>query len=114
MDLSVTAVEALRPPKPDDLAALDISPSLVQDLFLRSLREERISSLGALRERLKLPVPVLESLFRQLRQQQLLDVKGMSGMDYSFSLSQAGRVLAAERASVSGYVGPAPVSLSAY
>ncbi|HLY17628.1 MAG TPA: hypothetical protein VKR61_10415 [Bryobacteraceae bacterium] len=105
---------AFQPFKPETLADLDISGTLVQDLFLRTVREEGISSLVSLRDRIKLPVPMLEAAFRQLRQQQLLDVKGMTGMDYSFGLSQAGKALAAERAAVSGYVGPAPVSLAAY
>jgi hypothetical protein len=114
MNDTITEVEPFHPPKPESLEALDISPTLVQDVFLRSLREEGLSSLGSLRDRLKLPVALLESVFRQLRQQQLIDVKGMVGRDYSFSLSQAGRTLAAERATVSGYSGPLPVSLNAY
>jgi hypothetical protein len=105
---------AFRPSKPEKLADLDISPTLVQDIFLRSVREEGESSLTGLRQRLKLSTPVLDSVFRQLRHQQCLDVKGMQGSDYSFSLTQAGRTMAAERAAVSGYAGPAPVSMTAY
>src|SRR4051812_22283358 len=81
---------AFRPAKPERLSNLDISPTLVQDIFLRSVREEGQSSLSGLRERLKLPVSILEAVFQQLRQQQCLDVKGLQGSDYSFSLSQAG------------------------
>jgi predicted ATPase with chaperone activity len=67
-----------------------------------------------LNETLKLSYPVLETLFHQFRNQQLLEVKGMSGNDYSFSLSVAGRAAAAGRNSVCQYVGPAPVSLQQY
>jgi hypothetical protein len=45
-----------------DLADLDISPTLVQDLFMRTVREQGQSSLGSLRERLKLPPAVLEPI----------------------------------------------------
>jgi hypothetical protein len=86
----------------------------VQDLFVRTVREQGQSSLGSIRERLKLPHTVLEPVFRQLRQQAYLDVKGMQGNDYYFGLTAAGKALAAERASICSYAGPAPVSLAAY
>ena len=103
-----------RPAPPENLAALDISATLVQDLFLRSVREEGQSSLSSLLERTKLPLAVLEPTFRHLRQQQCLDVKGARGDDYSFCLTTAGKNLAIERASFSSYAGPAPVSLEEY
>ncbi|MGA3076393.1 MAG: AAA family ATPase [Bryobacteraceae bacterium] len=105
---------AFWPPLPEALADLDISPTLVQDLFMRTVREQGTSSLGSLRERLKLPHMVLEPVFRQLRQQSYLDVKGMQGNDYYFGLTAAGKALALERASMCAYAGPAPVSLPAY
>jgi hypothetical protein len=67
-----------------------------------------------LRERLKLPHMVLEPVFRQLRQQAYLDVKGMQGNDYIFGLTATGKTLAAERATICAYAGPAPVSVEAY
>jgi hypothetical protein len=105
---------AFRPAQPETLADLDISPTLVQDLFVRTVREQGQSSLGSLRERLKLPHTVLEPVFRQLRQQAYLDVKGMQGNDYFFGLTAAGKTLASERSSICAYAGPAPVSLAAY
>ena len=105
---------AFWPPQPETLADLDISPALVQDLFLRTVREEGQSSLASLNERLKLPHAVLEPVFRQLRQQQYLDVKGMQGNDYRLGLTAAGKGLAAERAAICSYAGAAPVSLAEY
>ncbi|MGD0364590.1 MAG: AAA family ATPase [Bryobacteraceae bacterium] len=110
----MVGMPAFRPPLPETLADLDISPTLVQDLFVRTVREQGQSSLGSLRERIKLPHTVLEPVFRQLRQQAYLDVKGMQGNDYYFALTNAGKALAAERASICAYAGPAPVSLAAY
>jgi len=102
------------PVQPESLNDFDISPTLVQDLFIRTVREQGQSGLTSLAERLKLPNMVLEPVFRQLRQQGYLDVKGMQGNDYCFTLTAAGKVLAAERASICAYTGPAPVSLAAY
>jgi ABC-type multidrug transport system fused ATPase/permease subunit len=105
---------AFWPAQPPTLAELDISPTLVQDIFMRTVREQGQSSLSSLRERLKLPPAVLEPVFRQLRQQAYLDVKGIQDNDYHFGLTAAGKALAAERASMCAYAGPAPVSLAAY
>ena len=110
----VVKTPAFWPAQPEGLADLDISPSLVQDLFVRTVREQGQSCLASIRERLKLPHMVLEPVFRQLRQQAYLDVKGMQGNDYYFGLTAAGKALAAERASICAYAGPAPVSLGAY
>lgn len=102
------------PEQAESLADFDISATLVQDLFVRTVREQGQSGLTALRDRLKLPNMVLEPVFRQLRQQAYLDVKGMQGNDYRFGLTASGKALAAERASICAYAGPAPVSLAAY
>jgi hypothetical protein len=112
--LPASKTPAFWPAQPEALADLDIPPTLVQDLFVRTVREQGQSSLGSLRERLKLPHMVLEPIFRQLRQQAYLDVKGMQGNDYYFGLTAAGKALAIERASICAYAGPAPVSLAAY
>ena len=44
----------------------------------------------------------------------MLEVKGMLGNDYSFSLTTTGRALATARNEVCQYVGPAPVSIQQY
>jgi MoxR-like ATPase len=49
-----------------------------------------------------------------MRQQQLVEVKGMSGNDYNFVLSQAGKQMANERFQVSQYAGACPVSIKDY
>ncbi|HLY16001.1 MAG TPA: hypothetical protein VKR61_02195 [Bryobacteraceae bacterium] len=105
---------ALWPLQPEALADLDISPSLVQDLVVRAVREQGESGFASLSARLKLPNMVLEPVFRQLRQQAYLDVKGMQGNDYRFGLTASGKAMAADRAAICAYAGPAPVSLAAY
>lgn len=72
------------------------------------------SSLHRLSRQLKLSIPIIDSTFRQMRSQQLVEVKGMQGNDYQFTLSAAGRQLASERFQVNQYAGPCPVSLRDY
>jgi len=102
------------PPIPRDLEGLGISPGLVTDLVLRRLAVEGTTTLVSLGQVLKLPGGVIHGVFNNLRQQQLIEVKGMVGNDYRISLSASGRALASERMQASQYSGPAPVSLKAY
>jgi hypothetical protein len=104
----------IRPMIPDRIEDLGISRSLVSDLVLRYLWLHGTATLTNLNETLKLSFPILESLFHQFRQQQLLEVRGMIGNDYSFSLTSSGRALATARNEVCQYVGPAPVSIQQY
>jgi hypothetical protein len=106
--------QSARPVIPDRLDDLGIRRALVNDLVLRYLWLHGTGSLTVLNETLKLSFPVLESLFHQFRQQQLLEVKGMIGNDYSFTLSAAGRTMATARSEMCQYVGPAPVSINQY
>ena len=81
------AATELRPIIPDRFEDLDIPRSLVGDLILRYLWLHGSGTLTSLNETLKLSFPVLETMFHQFRQQQLLEVKGMVGNDYSFTLT---------------------------
>lgn len=103
-----------RPAIPDRIEDLEIPRSLVADLILRYLWLHGSGSLTALHDTLKLSFPVLETMFHQFRQQQLLDVKGMIGNDYSFTLTGSGRAQATARSEICQYVGPAPVSIQQY
>ncbi|SPE34855.1 AAA ATPase [Candidatus Sulfopaludibacter sp. SbA3] len=106
--------QEVRPTIPDRIEDLGIPRSLVSDLILRYLWMHGAGTLCALHETLKLSFPILEGMFHQFRQQQVLEVKGMVGNDYSFSLTSSGRALATARNEVCQYVGPAPVSIQQY
>lgn len=103
-----------RPIIPDRIEDLGISRAVVSDLILRYLWLHGSGTLSSLHQTLKLSFPLLEALFHQFRQQQLLEVKGMVGNDYSFSLTSSGRAQATARNEVCQYVGPAPVSIQEY
>jgi predicted ATPase with chaperone activity len=102
------------PTIPDRVEDLGIPRAVVADLVLRYLWLHGSASLEVLHGVLKLSYQILEALFHQFRQQQLLEVKGMLGNDYSFSLTSAGRALASTRTEVCQYIGPAPVSIQDY
>jgi predicted ATPase with chaperone activity len=102
------------PVPPQTIEDLAVPQTLVMDLMLRRLLLEGYTTLHSLTQKLKLSIEVIDFVFRHMRQQQLVEVKGMIGNDYQFSLSAAGRALASERFQISQYAGPCPVSLRDY
>jgi hypothetical protein len=96
------------------LADLRIPKSVVMDLILRHLHLDGMTSLEVSSRTIKVSIPILDLLFRELRQQHLVEVKGSVGEDYAFILTNAGRDLATERFRICRYVGPAPVSIRDY
>jgi hypothetical protein len=105
---------AFNPAIPQSFNDLGISESLVLDLVLRRMLIEGHCSLASLSRSLRLSVPIVDLVFRHMRSQQLVEIKGMNGNDYNFTLSVAGKQLAGERFQVSQYAGACPVSLKEY
>ena len=105
---------SFHPSIPQNFKDLGIPENLLLDLVLRRMLIDGFSSLASLSESLRVSVPVIDTIFKHMRQQQLVEVKGMLGNDYNFVLSQAGKQLANERFQVSQYAGACPVSLSEY
>src|SRR5579862_6872943 len=105
---------AFNPAIPQNFAELGISESLILDLVLRRMLIEGYSSLQGLSRSLRVSVPIIDLAFKHMRSQQLVEIKGMSGNDYNFTLSGGGKQLAAERFQVSQYAGACPVSLKEY
>lgn len=102
------------PAVPQTIEELGISQTLMLDLMLRRLLLEGSSTLQTLAGKLRVSIPVVDQVFRYMRQQQLVEVKGMIGNDYHFMLSGAGKTLASERFQISQYAGAAPVPLTQY
>lgn len=111
---SVQLRSRFQPKVPQTYEELGISQSLVLDLVLRRLLLEGFSTLESLSNSLRVSIPIIDVAFRHLRQQQLIEVKGMIGNDYSFVLSQAGKQLASDRFQISQYAGSCPVGLKDY
>ncbi len=105
---------AFHPAIPQSFKQLGIPESLVLDLVLRRMLIEGYSSLAGLARSLRVSIPIIDAVFKHMRGQQLVEIKGMTGNDYNFMLSQAGKQLAGERFQVSQYAGACPVSLSEY
>src|ERR1700720_4222652 len=105
---------AFYPITPEKMEDTGVSEGLLLDLMVRRLSLEGTANLAGLGEKLKLSYPVVDHLFRTMRQHHLVEVKGMLGNDYWIPLSGQGRTLASERLLISKYAGAAPVSLNEY
>jgi hypothetical protein len=99
------------PPPPARIEDLGIPEHLLIDIALRHVSLRGLCSIHLLAQLMKLSVECAEAIFRRLSDQQYFETRRMSGDDYVFSLSAAGRRLASERALILRYAGPAPVSL---
>jgi DNA-binding MarR family transcriptional regulator len=99
------------PQAPSKLQDLDIPVTLVEDLILRYLYNKGSGSTRKLSDALKLPFPVIDAVFQQMRKRQLFEVTGLKGNNYFFTLSEPGRKQAFDRLQISHYAGPAPVSV---
>jgi len=85
------------PKVPQNFADLGVPESLVLDLMLRRAVIEGFCSMAGLSRSLRVSMPIVDLVFKHMRSQQLVEIKGMSGNDYQFTLSGAGKQLATER-----------------
>ena len=100
--------------QPKNRNTLDIPFNAILDLVLRKTLAEETTSLIRLSKSLGLSGGILTEAFDELRGRKYLDVQGMSGNDYSFSLTTFGREEARNRFEMCQYSGIAPVSLDTY
>jgi DNA polymerase III delta prime subunit len=105
----------LAPLAPTDPRDVGISLATLRDLALKTAYTVSQFNTEWAARQLCLPQVLVGELLEQIRADQLLDVLGSSGpFGLRFAISSRGRERAARLLQVSGYVGPAPVSLEAY
>ena len=107
--------DGFAPQAPTTLAETGIDPAVLADLALKAAYTVPNFITEWAARRLHLPLQLAQQLFEQLRQDRLVEVLGQSGpFSYKFAVTQRGRERAGRLVEISGYVGPAPVSLEAY
>jgi hypothetical protein len=107
--------QELAPQAPTDPSDAGISPAVLRDLALKAAYTvPQFTTEWAVRQ-LCLPQVLVGELLEQLRTEQMLEILGSSGLfGFRYSISGRGRERAARLMEISGYVGPAPVSLESY
>jgi hypothetical protein len=103
------------PGAPSTIRETGMDASILQDLALKSAYTATQFTTEWAARRLRLPQLLVGEILEQLSGDMLLDVLGQAGpFAFRYSISQRGRERAARLLEVSGYVGPAPVSLDSY
>jgi len=87
---------------------------LLEELVLKQVFLDGTTSISRLIAATKLDYTAVEAVFRSMQREQLLNVKGVEGYNYEFSLTAKGLHSAEAAFRKSQYTGPAPVPLAAY
>lgn len=92
-----------------------VDQEILLDLMLRLASTAPQFTTDWAASRIRLTMPVAEELLQILKKQELVTILGQVGiLNYRYAISQRGRERAARLLEISGYVGPAPVTLDAY
>ena len=112
-----TPVEGAHVPQPGSVEETGLELSSLVDLTLKTVHFAGRPSGRRLASQLALPFSVTDELVSFLRQEQMIEVVGSSGVGdqaYQYALTERGRKKVDEALSRSQYVGPAPVPFSLY
>jgi hypothetical protein len=107
--------DVIGPQAPLRIEDAGVSGEVLADLLLKAAYTVPQFTTEWAVQRIHLPQTVVGDLLERFRGEHLLEVLGDAGpFGYRYAISQRGRERAARLFEISGYVGPAPVSLEAY
>jgi MoxR-like ATPase len=111
----VQAGDDCAPAAPADLRATGLDPLVVTNLALKAAYTVPQFTTEWVARRLHFPQAIVSEVLEQLRADHLLEVLGQAGpFGFRYAITGRGRERAGRLVEISGYVGPAPVSLESY
>ena len=115
IDRIATREGEFAPTAPTDMAQTGVDPDVLLNLMMKwSHTVPNFTTEWATRQ-MQLPVQLVEELCWKLKQDRFLEILGQLGpFSYKYAATERGRELAHQLMEISGYLGPAPVSLSDY
>ncbi len=103
------------PPMPETVEETGLSFQFLADLALKTAATETVQTTAAIAERLCLPVTLTEMLLQHLYREKLVEIRGNIGLNNNrYAVLDRGWDQLRRIMEISGYVGPTPVSLTAY
>jgi len=93
---------------------LGLPAGLVEDLFMRRVLTERMTTIGQAAEALSISHAVGDEVAEILRQKNLIEYHGVEGRDYRISLTEQGQRVTSERMQSGSHVAQMPVRLADY
>ena len=112
MTLSPSTLQRVRPP--GKIEELGVPTGLVEDLFLRRVLTERLTSIGEVADLLHVTHPLADELASILREKRLIEYLGASGRDYRIQLTELGHRTTTQRMASGQHVGGIPIALNDY
>ena len=110
-----SSISGFAPPVPESIEETGLSFQFLLDLTLKTAAIESTVTTGQVAERLRLPLPLVEQLLQHLYREKLLEARGAVGLHSNrYALLDRGWEQLRRVMEISGYAGPAPVSLNAY
>lgn len=103
------------PPIPESIEQTGLSFQFLADLALKTAATESTLTTASIAERMCLPLIPVEELMQHLYREKLVEIRGnVSFNNHRYALLDRGWEQLRRVMEISGYVGPAPVSLAAY
>ena len=113
--LTRAEIESMGPPLPEEISDTGISEQFLCDLALKHVAMLPEPTTMAVAERINLPRTLTEDLLQKLYREKLIEVKMQSAIGSTrYAMLDHGWDRLARLLSISGFVGPAPVSLRDY
>jgi hypothetical protein len=113
--LSRAEIESLGPPTPEELAETGIPEAFLCDLALKHVAMLPEPSTASVADRLQLPRALTEELLYHLYREKLIEMRLQSAVGSTrYAMLDHGWERVTRLQSQSGYLGPAPVSLTDY
>jgi hypothetical protein len=113
--LTRAEIESMGPPLPDEISDTGISEQFLCDLALKHVAMLPEPTTTTVAERINLPRTLTEDLLQSLYREKLIEVKMQSAIGSTrYAMLDHGWDRLTRLLSISGYVGPAPVSLRDY
>ena len=102
------------PPVPLTVEDTGLDPAFLADLTLKTVYADTDCATDRVAERLRLPLAVTETLLLHLYREKFIEIRGKTRSGHRYGMLDRGWQRADRLLEVSGYIGPAPVSLGAY
>jgi len=113
--LTRAEIESMGPPLPEEIADTGIAEQFLCDLALKHVAMLPEPTTTAVAERINLPRTLTEDLLQNLYREKFIEVKMQSAIGSTrYAMLDHGWDRLTRLLSISGYVGPAPVSLRDY
>ena len=113
--LNRTELEALGPPTPEEVSETNIPQAYLCDLTLKHVAMLPEPSTDSVSERMRLPRALTEELLYHLYREKLIEMRLQSAVGATrYAMLDHGWERLARLQAQSGYLGPAPVSLTDY